>query len=78
MKNTVDVLFNPLLGRYRVHTFPINLGTIGQLEFELVYYDVVVQHVSHNPTETQTTFFYFVFKNSLTMLKDGCLLFCVF
>ena len=39
-----------------VHAFPKNISQKvnkrAQLEFELIYYDVVVQHLSHSATET--------------------------
>ena len=40
----------------KVYAFPesisLKVNLIARLEFELAYYDVVVQHVNHNTTET--------------------------
>ena len=51
-------------GYKRVHTFPngINLkaSAIARLEFELVYYDVAVQHMSHYTTITRLFFYPFI------------------
>ena len=48
------VLFNPDLEFNRIHTFNKNISSkvnvIAQLEFELTYNDVTVQHINHNTT----------------------------
>ena len=50
-RRTVVVLFNPWMGRKGVYTFPkgicLKVNVIAQLEFELVYYDPIVQHFNH-------------------------------
>ena len=51
-----------------VHTFPegisLKVNVIPWLEFELIYYNVIVRHISHNATGT-------VPSHSLTLLEIG-------
>ena len=57
-RRPVVVLFKPNLRNNMVHSFlktiSSKVNVIAQLEFELVHYDVAVQHFSHYVTETST------------------------
>ena len=64
------VLFNPYLevGDEGVHTIPKDISSkvniIARPEFELAYYDVTIQHVSHYAMERRTPFPLYVHSQS--------------
>ena len=55
-RRTEVILFNPWVGRQRFHTFSKGIcqkvNVKARLEFELIYYNVKVQPVSHYNTWT--------------------------
>ena len=42
------ILFNLFHGDKKIHTISLKVCAVVELEFELIYFEVVVRHVYHN------------------------------